>query len=69
MATEKRREDVLRKLQEQDALVKSVIEGETVLCQTCGCPLHYVQPGTGKHPGVFCDTGCTQIHIDARAKG
>ena len=49
-------------------LVRDLHAGKTVLCKTCGKPLVLRLAGSGYHPGVFCDNGCTYILTECGAQ-
>lgn len=55
------REDVLADVAEKERIIKAVVAGEKVACKVCGLPLTYVAPASGRHPGIYCATGCTEI--------
>lgn len=40
-------------------LIVRLLHGEDVLCERCRKPLTYYLIGSGRPPGVFCPTGCT----------
>ncbi len=56
-----RREEILRELDSQNAAIKAVGGGANVPCDVCGKPLVLFGLESGRHPGIFCETGCTAI--------
>lgn len=54
----------LEQFREYQRLLRAVAEGQNVPCPVCGKKLRLVLPGEGIHPGVYCETGCTEILID-----
>jgi hypothetical protein len=55
------REEVLADVAEKERIIKAVVAGEDVACKVCGLPLKYFAPGSGRHPGIYCETSCTEI--------
>ena len=49
---------------DQKALIKKVMAGRQIKCETCGTIIRLVVPEDKGSPGVFCDKGCTDISLD-----
>lgn len=49
---------------DQKALIKKVMAGRQIKCQTCGNVLRLVVPEDKSVSGVFCGKGCTDISLD-----
>jgi len=49
---------------DQKALIKKVMAGRQIKCETCGTTLRLIVPEDKSTPGVFCAKGCTNIHLD-----
>ena len=64
MKKNRTKEEILRKLEEAEALIQRVVEGEEVSCSECGNQLYYKGPKSGVHPGVYCGLGCTEILLE-----
>lgn len=56
----------LEKLEYVERLISDVMKGETRYCEVCSKELYYVEPGSGKYPGVYCETGCTSIEVNTQ---
>ncbi|WP_076418208.1 hypothetical protein [Colwellia sp. UCD-KL20] len=48
----------------QKALIKKVMAGKVITCETCGTPIKLVLPEQSKTPGLYCTKGCTDIALD-----
>ena len=59
---------VLEKVAALERLIDAVQRGEERRCDVCGGVLKYYEVGSGRHPGVYCDTGCTVIHVEIRKR-
>jgi hypothetical protein len=59
-----RRKKALEKAAKIERVVSDVRAGNDVLCETCHESLIYYGPGSGRHPGVYCATGCTSILLE-----
>jgi len=55
-----KRRELLREL---EAMVHAVMAGESVNCGRCGSPLVFHRPGSGVHPSVSCEQGCTEVSL------
>jgi len=49
---------------QQKAMIKKVMAGRVVHCDTCGGVIKLVTPETSDNPGLFCAKGCTSIVLD-----
>jgi len=50
---------------DQKALIKKVLAGRVVLCDTCKQPLHFLSPSETSVAGrIRCNKGCTDIELD-----
>jgi len=49
---------------EQKKLVKQVMSGKTVLCDTCKQPLKLYTPEQNELTGIRCAKNCTDISLD-----
>ena len=49
---------------DQKALIKKVTAGRQIKCKTCGTMLRLKVPEDKTTSGIFCDKGCTSIHLD-----
>jgi len=49
---------------EQKALIKKIMAGRTIPCQTCGTTIKLVLPEQSESPGLYCNKGCTDIALD-----
>lgn len=49
---------------DQKALIKKVMAGRQIKCKTCGTMLQLKVPEDKMTPGIFCEKGCTEIHLD-----
>lgn len=47
-----------------ESQMRDVVNGKAVPCPVCGKPLALKKPGSGHHPGIYCETGCTRILIE-----
>jgi hypothetical protein len=56
-----RRKRILEESARLEKLMADVRAGVEVLCETCKLPLAFFGPNSGRHPGIFCPTGCTEI--------
>jgi hypothetical protein len=56
-----RREELIARMERTDRMIKAAIAGEDVFCDVCALKLTYYGPASGRHPGVYCETGCTKI--------
>lgn len=56
-----RRVEVLQDVEEATSLVNDVMAGIERHCPVCGSILTLKLPGSGTHPGIYCETGCTKI--------
>lgn len=54
-------------LDETDALIGAMFRGEAKNCSVCEGPLELKLPGSGKHPGIYCELGCTTISLSIAA--
>jgi hypothetical protein len=50
-------------LDEADALIGAMFRGEARSCAVCDRPLELKLPGSGRHPGIYCELGCTNISL------
>jgi len=48
----------------QKTLIKKVMSGRLIKCETCGQQLKLVLPEQSDKPGIFCQKGCTDISLD-----
>ena len=53
----------------QRQLMKKVMAGKTVLCQSCQQPIFLITPKQNapdnlEHSGIRCKKGCTDIQLD-----
>jgi len=55
------RTEVLRDVEEQTSLVNEVLAGIERHCPKCGSLLTLSLPGSGTHPGIYGETGCTKV--------
>ena len=58
------RDEILERVRKTELLIKSVRDGDKVYCEVCGNELYFVEPGSGKVPGLYCGKGCTEIHVN-----
>jgi hypothetical protein len=49
---------------DQKALIKKVMAGRQIKCETCGSVLRLIVPEDKSTPGVYCGKGCTDICLD-----
>ncbi|MBA6353773.1 MULTISPECIES: hypothetical protein [unclassified Colwellia] len=49
---------------DQKALIKKVMAGREMKCETCGSILRLIVPEDKSTPGVYCGKGCTDICLD-----
>ncbi|MBA6362540.1 hypothetical protein H4J56_17770 [Colwellia sp. BRX8-4] len=49
---------------DQKALIKKVMAGREMKCETCGSILRLIVPEDKSTPGVYCGKGCTDISLD-----
>ncbi len=49
---------------QQKSLIKRLMAGKTILCDTCGKPLILNTPEQDKKTGIYCQKGCTDIELD-----
>lgn len=49
---------------QQKAIIKKVMAGRVVTCDSCGRELFIVLPENSGTPGVYCKKGCTDISLD-----
>jgi hypothetical protein len=49
---------------DQKALIKKVMAGRQIKCETCGTILRLLVPEDKSVCGVFCGQGCTDITLD-----
>lgn len=49
---------------EQKALIKKVMAGRVINCETCNQPLKLLPPESHEKAGVACDKKCTFIELD-----
>jgi len=61
-------ESLLRKLEEEDATIQAVMDGQVRVCTVCGSLLQFVPPGSSVHPGIYCGKGCTEILLSMRVR-
>jgi hypothetical protein len=64
----KDREKVLEKFEATERLTGDVMAGKTVNCDICQGELEYHGLDPGRHPGIYCSTGCTEILMEVRRK-
>ena len=62
--SDKDRKAVLERVAKLESLVTAVQAGEERRCEVCNQTLTYHGPGSGRHPGIYCETGCTSILIE-----
>lgn len=62
-----RRRRILEEVERVERMAGEVRDGKTVLCPTCALPLRYYGADSGRHPGIYCSTGCTAIMMELRA--
>jgi len=60
----KDKKEILERAARTERLVADVRAGKDVQCETCHLPLAFYGPGSGRHPGVYCATGCTAILME-----
>ena len=48
----------------QKALIKKVMAGRKVQCESCNGELFVVLPDKSNTPGIYCKKGCTDISLD-----
>lgn len=61
-------EALLRKIEEEDAIIQAVMDGQERACPVCGSILQFVPPGSSTHPGIYCGKGCTEILLSMRVR-
>ncbi len=49
---------------DQKALIKKVMSGRKINCETCGQPLQLILPENSDQPGIYCQKKCTDINLD-----
>ena len=51
---------------DQKALIKKVLAGRVILCNTCQQPLHFLSPSEKEDTAgrIRCNKGCTDIELD-----
>lgn len=49
---------------DQKALIKKVMAGRVIACDTCGTAIKLVLPEQSGSPGLYCNKGCTDIALD-----
>jgi len=49
---------------DQKALIKKVMAGRKINCETCNSELFVVLPEDKGTPGLYCKKGCTDISLD-----
>ena len=49
---------------EQKALIKKVMAGRVIQCDTCGTTIKLALPEQSESPGLYCSKGCTDITLD-----
>ena len=52
---------------DQKALIKKVMAGRQIKCETCGSVLRLIVPEDKTTPGVYCGKGCTDICLFKRS--
>ena len=57
-------QDIVEYFMKMEKLMTDVKAGVEILCETCKLPLVFFGPESGRHPGIFCPTGCTEILAD-----
>lgn len=55
------REEILADVARREKMIVAAVRGEDVSCLVCGLQVKYYGRGSGRHPGVYCPTGCTEI--------
>jgi len=55
------KKDIIDDMMRKDRMIADVVAGKTVECPVCRLPLVYYGALSGRHPGIFCPTGCTEI--------
>lgn len=63
LTVKRSKEEILAEVAEQERIIKEVVAGKEVLCKVCKLPLAYYPPGSGRHPGIYCSTGCTEMRM------
>jgi hypothetical protein len=58
---DERKRRILEEVKAHDRIVADVMAGKTVTCGVCGQPLKYYGVDSGRHPGIYCGNGCTEI--------
>ncbi len=53
-----------RSFNDQKALIKKVMAGREIKCETCGQILQLTTPEQTNKPGISCVKGCTDIALD-----
>jgi hypothetical protein len=66
--TKRDREQSLAAVAEMERVMADVIAGKSVMCKVCSSPLTYYAPGSGRHPGVYCANGCTEMLMNFARK-
>jgi hypothetical protein len=59
-----RRKRILEESARLEKLMADVGAGMEVPCDKCKLPLAFFGPKSGRHPGIFCPTGCTEILME-----
>lgn len=59
---------LLEEVARVEQMVAAVRDGKEVLCKTCGLPLAFYGLNSGRHPGVYCPTGCTAVLVELRGR-
>lgn len=62
----KDRKRLLEEVAAKERMMADVIAGKPVACPVCALPLAYFDTDSGRHPGIYCPTGCTQILMNVR---
>jgi hypothetical protein len=55
---------ILEEVARVERMAADVRDGKEVRCTTCELPLKYYGPGSGRHPGIYCPTGCTAVMME-----
>ena len=53
-----------RSFNDQKALIKKIMAGRVIPCDSCGTTIKRVLPEQSETPGVYCDKGCTSIELE-----
>ena len=53
-----------RSFNDQKALIKKVMAGRQMKCETCGTAIRLVLPEDKGIAGIYCEKGCTDVALD-----